>query len=154
MVKFDQSENSPEEHVFSLKSLIALKEFEGNGVLLNLVVILSFFDQEDIVDVIEALERMEVKKKVLRIWYKLNEDTHISVKTSIGRTEMKDVGALVRQGSGGAAVGTHAKINIGLKNYLGGSINEIYYGEVRVDSAAFQDDIIKPRSDVFSAQAK
>lgn len=81
-------------------------------------------------DVIEALESMEVNKKMLRIWYKLNEDTKISVKTSVGRTEMKDVGALVGQGSGGAAVGCHAMIDIGLKNYLGGSIDKIYFGEV------------------------
>ena len=138
-----QSGHSPEEHVFSLKSLMALKEFEGKGVILNLVDIVSFFDREDIVDVIEALESMEVNKKVLRIWYKLNEDTKISVKTSVGRTEMVDVGALVGQGSGGAAIGSQAMIDISLKNYLGGSTDEIYYGEVRVESAAFQDDILE-----------
>ena len=96
---------------------------------------------------------MEVNKKVLRIWYKLNEGTKIAVKTSVGRTEMTEVGALVGQGSGGAAVGSQAMVDIGLKNYLSGSIDEIYYGEVRVESAAFKDDILKPSFDVFSAQA-
>ena len=38
-----QSGHSPEEHVYSLKSLIGLKEFEGEGVILNLVDIVSFF---------------------------------------------------------------------------------------------------------------
>ena len=96
---------------------------------------------------------MEVNKKVLRIWYKLNDDTKITVKTSVGLTEMTDVGALVGQGSGGAAVGSQAMVDIGLKNYLSGSTDEIYFGEVRMESAAFQDDILKPSSDIFSAQA-
>ena len=48
---------------------------------------------------------------------------------TLGVLEFLVVGALVGQGSGGAAVGSHAMINIGLKNYLGGSIDEIYYGK-------------------------
>ena len=148
-----QSGHSPEEHVFSLKSLMSLKEFLGEGVILNLVDIVSFFDREDIIDVIEALEDMNVNKKVLRIWYKLNDNTNISVKTSVGMTEKTEVGALVGQGSGGAAIGSQAMVDIGLKNYLSGSRDEIYYGEVRMESASFQDDILKPSSDVFTAQA-
>jgi hypothetical protein len=90
-----QSGHCPEEHVFSLKSLIGLKHSQGDGVILNLVDIVSFFDREDIVDVLEALESMQVNKKVLRVWYKLNDETKISVKTSVGQTEKTDVGALV-----------------------------------------------------------
>ena len=80
-------------------------------------------------------------------------DTKITVKTSVGRTETEDVGVLVRQGSGGAAVGSQAMVDIGLEKYFGGSRDEIYYGDVRVESAAFQDDILKPSSDIFTAQA-
>ena len=44
-------------------------------------------------------------------------------------------------------------VDIGLKNYLSSSMDEIYYEEVRMESAAFQDDILKPSSDVFTAQS-
>ena len=45
----------------------------GKGIILNLVDIVSFFDREDILDVVEALEDMEINKKAIRIWYRLNE---------------------------------------------------------------------------------
>ena len=38
-------------------------------------------------------------------------------------------------------------------NYLSGSMDEITYGEVRMKSAAYQDDILKPSTDIFFAQA-
>ena len=47
-----------------------MKEAKGEGLILNLVDIISFFDREDIVNVIEALEDMKVNKKVSRLWYK------------------------------------------------------------------------------------
>ena len=50
-----QSGHSPEEHVFSLKSLIGLEESLGEGVILNLVDIIWFFDREDILDVVKDL---------------------------------------------------------------------------------------------------
>ena len=50
-------------------------EHIGEGLILNFVDIVSFFDQEDILDVVEALEDMEVNKKVIRLWYELNDKT-------------------------------------------------------------------------------
>ena len=66
---------------------------------------------------------------------------------------MTDLGALVGQVSGTAAIGSQAMVDIGLEKYFGGSRYEIYYGDVRVESAAYQDDILKPTSDILSAQA-
>ena len=147
-----QSGHAPEEHVFTLKSIIGLMQSKGKGLILNLVDIISFFDREEIIDVIEALENMKVNKKVLRLWYKLNNNTEIRVKTSVGMTESAQVGALIGQGSGGAAVGSQAMVDMGLRQYLAGSADEFYNGDVRVESAAFQDDIAKPNHDVISAQ--
>ena len=42
----------------------------GEGLILNLGDIDSFFDREDILDVVEALEDMEVNKKLIRLLYK------------------------------------------------------------------------------------
>ena len=116
-----QSGHSPEEHVFTLKIVIGLMEYMGEGLILNLVDIISFFDREEILDVIEALEDMEVNKKVIRLWYKLNDKTEIKVKTSVGVTKSAQVGALVGQGSGGAAIGSQAMVNMALKQYLAGT---------------------------------
>ena len=44
-------------------------------------------------------------------------------------------------------------IDLGLNQYFGGSGDEMYYGKVRVETAAFQDDIAKPSGDVRTAQS-
>merc|ERR1719509_344437 len=99
------------------------------------------------------MEEMGVKKKAARLWYKLNERTEIRVKTAVGLTERAEVGALVGQGSAGAAVASQAMVDEGLRQYFSGSADEIYYGRVRFETAAYQDDIAKPSGCVTSAQA-
>ena len=147
-----QSGHSLEEHVFSLKSLIGLREHQGEGLILSLVDIIAFFDREDILDVMETLNKKETNKKAARLWFKLNDNTEISVKTAVGVSSSADVGALVGQGSSGAAMASQAMVDQGLEEYFSGSSDEMYYGRVRVESAAYQDDICKPSSDTISAQ--
>ena len=50
-------------------------EARGWGFILTLIDIISFFDREDILDVIETYEKMDVNKKAVRLWYKLNNQT-------------------------------------------------------------------------------
>jgi len=147
-----QAGHSIEEHIFSLKSLIGLMEMQGRGIILTLVDIIAFFDREDILDVMDTLDTLGVDRKAARLWYKMNEETEISVKTAVGVTETVVVGALVGQGSSGAAIMSQAMIDVGLHEYFGGSGEEMYYGRVRFETAAFQDDISKPCGDVRSAQ--
>jgi hypothetical protein len=147
-----QARHSLEEHVFTLKSLIGLMEFLGQGLILTLVDIISFFDREDIIDVMETMASMKINKKAYRLWFKLNEKTEISVKTALGMTDTAVVGALVGQGSSGAAIASQAMVDMGLKECFAGSSDEMYYGKVRVESAAFQDDICKPNSNTIAAQ--
>ena len=147
-----QARHSLEEHLFSIKSLIGLMEYLGEGVILNLVDIVSFFEREDILDVMETISSMNIKKKAYRLWYKLNEKTEIQVKTAVGMSEIAMVGALVGQGSAGESVASQAMVGIGLEEYFSGSKDEMYYGRIRVESAAFQDDICKPSSNTISAQ--
>ena len=141
-----------EEHIFSIKSLIGRMEEEGRGVILTLVDIISFFDRENILDIMDTMDMMGVDKKAARLWYRLNENTEIRVKTAVGTTDSVVVGALVGQGSSGAAVASQAMVDMGLKEHLSGSSDEIYYGSVRFEAAAFQDDIAKPNGDLLSCQ--
>ena len=109
--------------------------------------------KEDILDVMETLENMGINQKASRLWYKLNQGTEIKVKTGVGLTEQAEVGPLVGQGSTGAAVASQAMIDMGLKQYFASSSDEMYYGRVRFETAAYQDDIAKPSGDARTAQA-
>ena len=113
-----QTNHSLEEHVFSLKSLIGLMEHLGEGVMLTLVDIVSFFDREDILDIMETFAKMKINKKAARLWYKLSENTEITIKTAVGMSETTRVGAVVGQGSSGAALASQAMVDKGLEEYL------------------------------------
>ena len=56
-------------------------------------------------DIILACERRGVDPKARRLWYKLNQDTRVCVRTGAGMSEYADVGAVVGQGTIGGALG-------------------------------------------------
>ena len=53
-----QPGHGPEEHIFTIKSIWAMLEMEGKGMIITLVDIVSFFDREDIGDVMETLNKI------------------------------------------------------------------------------------------------
>ena len=148
-----QSGHSTEEHLFSIKSLIELLEVKGQGMIFTLVDLVSFFDREDINDAVSTLYQTGVNSAAVRLWFKLNQDTQISVKTSAGMTAKAFVGDVIGQGTAGAALVSQLNIDHGLHTYFSGSAEEIYYGGVRCEYFAYQDDIGKPSAGVREAQA-
>ena len=44
-------------------------------MILTLVDIISFFDRENIYDVMQTLDDIGVDRKAARVWFKLNENT-------------------------------------------------------------------------------
>ena len=66
-----QQGHGTEEHIFTIKSVWAMLLEEGRGMIITLVDIISFFDREDIHDVMDTLEKMAVNKKAARVWFNL-----------------------------------------------------------------------------------
>ena len=66
-----------------------------------------------------------------RIWFKLNQNTEIQVKTSAGMTDTAVVGDVIGQGTAGAALVSQLNLDLGMKSYFSGSADELYYGNVR-----------------------
>ena len=122
-------------------------------MILTLVDLVSFFDRESIYDVMATLKEVGVHKAAARLWFKLNQNTEISVKTSAGVTDTAMVGDVIGQGTAGAALVSQLNLDMGMKNYFSGSGDELYYGDVRCEYFAYQDDIGKPCAGVNEAQA-
>ena len=55
-----QPGHSVEEHLYTIKSLLAKLEHSGDGMIFTLVDIIAFFDRENILDVMDTL--ITVKK--------------------------------------------------------------------------------------------
>ena len=100
----------------------------------------------------QTLHEIGVNKKAARVWYKLNEGTEIAVKTAGGLSETAVVGDCIGQGTAGGALVSQANLDHGLRMFFTSSNEEMYYGEVRIEPLAYQDDVLKGSKDVMAAQ--
>jgi hypothetical protein len=133
-----QPGHSPEEHIFSIKSVWKMLEMEDKGLIITLIDIVAFFDKENIYDVMQTLSDIGVNKKAARVWFKLNEKTEISVKTGSGVSETAYVGDVIGQGTAGAALVSQVNLDQGLQQYFGNGVEDLEYGAVKVQPLAYQ----------------
>ena len=76
------------EHLVTLKTWMKkIEESEGTGIV-TLYDMAKFFDKESLLDCMDTLNKKAKKDaKTYRMWYKLNENTKVSVKTSVGESK-------------------------------------------------------------------
>ena len=95
----------PQEYLFVIKSVIALFQMLGKGLLMEFFDITKYFDKENLRDVLNNIYAAGVRGKNYRMWYKLNKNSKISVKIpGIGLSEEKNTGELIAQGTIGVAL--------------------------------------------------
>ena len=75
-----------QEHLFTVKSVIAWYNKMNKGVIICLYDISKYFDRENLKDCLGELYKCDIKGKLYRLIYNLNKDTEISVKTTVGET--------------------------------------------------------------------
>ena len=88
-----------------------------------------------------GLDKIKVNKKAKQIWYLLNKDTKIQVKTAHGLTEEEKVGDCLGQGTAGAGLISAANLDQGLQKYFNESeednTNVLKIGNVRLQPIAY-----------------
>ena len=68
---------------------------------------LYIYDKESLVDSMDSLSKeAKIDNKSYRLWYKLNQNAKITVKTSVGESRSKTISDSIGQGSMGAAFST------------------------------------------------
>ena len=82
--------------------------------------------------------------KAIRLWYKLNENTKIQVKTNgAGLSTPGDVGAVIGQGTIGGALVSQAVLDDGVKeHFTPAGDTQLQYGSVPLAPLMFQDDLL------------
>ena len=142
-----------QEHIFSIKSILAKNIMEGEMVILQEYDLSKFFDKEAVPDVMNTLHEAGVDGKAYRAWAKLNGNTNIRVKTGVGYSEWSQEGPMIGQGTGGGALVSQLNIDQGVVDMFHGSDQEISYGAVRVLPVIFMDDISRAVCSLESARA-
>merc|ERR1711973_301842 len=140
------------EHLVTLKTWMAVKEQRKENGIFQVFDMEKFFDKESLIDTMNTLDKKgKISNKSYRLWYRLNEDARIAVKTSVGETRTKRVKNSLGQGMFGAALAS--SLNIGC------AIEDLFYlrpstkiGYVNLNSLILQDDISKMNDNINQAK--
>ena len=117
----------PSEHLFVLKSVFAQYKKNKKGLILSGYDISTFFDSEDIYDVLGEVYTNDVKGKVYRLLFELNKNARIEVNTPVGTSQSADTGPIVTQGSVEAGVMSSVSIDNGTNVTFVNSDCEVFY---------------------------
>ena len=143
----------PSEHLFCIKSIMALYEHLNIPLIMQTFDISKYFDSEVLRDAMAALYSAGVIGKLYRLWYELNKETEIKVRTGAGISESAFVGETVAQGSIGGALVSSLNLDINVNNFFSGSIDEAAYADVRLQPLILQDDLCRMSCSADSARA-
>ena len=132
-----------EELVFILKSVIAKYRMEGKQVIIQSSDLEKFFDKEMLEDAMLTCIKRGANIKACRLWYNLNKNTKIRVRTGAGMTEYTEAGGIVGQGTIAGALVSQGVIDEGISaNFAPGGPDELNYGLVPMAPLIFMDDVI------------
>ena len=129
-------------HLFTVKSVMALKEQNKEGGILWGVDLMRFFDKEVLVDCLDTAAETEIDPRIYRNLFRLNQRCRVSVVTGSGISEEGEAGETVGQGSGAASLISQLKVDLGLHSYFSSSGDQEYYGCVRLQPLSWQDDVV------------
>ena len=140
------------EHLVVLKTWMKQKEQQKESGIFNVFDMSKFFDKESLLDCMNVLNtHAKINNKSYRLWYKLNEGTRISVKTSVGETDKATIFDSIGQGSVGAALVSSLNIGVAIKE----TFTDQYtakIGQLPLNTLIFQDDISKMNDDIDQAR--
>ena len=142
----------PSEHLFVVKSVMALYNSLNKGLIFSSFDLRKFYDSEKLTDCMAALHSRQVKGKLYRLIFNMNKSVRITVKMPVGVTQSAEVGETVTQGSVEAATLSSNSIDKGLNVAFADSDGEISYCDVKLSPVSFMDDIGRFAETVRSAQ--
>lgn len=141
----------PQEHLFTIKSIIGLYKFLNIPLLLQLWDIAKYFDKEVLRDAMDTLYEAGIHGKLYRLWHMLNKDAQIKVKTSFGLTKVAATGENVAQGSIGGAIASSLNLDKTIGKYFAGT-EETSYLTLKISPIMFQDDTARFSTSIEDAQ--
>ena len=142
----------PQEHLFVLKSIIALNPSLGNSIILQTYDYSKFFDRESLSDCMNSLYRYDVKGKLYRLLYLMNRSTRFRVQTPVGMTEEATRGEGLAQGSLEGALVSSVSLDFDVNESFQDSVDEARYFHVRLQPLLYHDDVARIGTTVKSAQ--
>ena len=101
----------------------------------------KFFDRESLADCMNALYKCNVKGKVYRLLYLMNQKSKFKVKTPVGLTDEALRGEGLAQGSLEGALVSSVSLDSDVMEYFKDSNDEVSYFSVQLQPLLYQDDV-------------
>ena len=120
-------------------------------VLLQLLNISKYFDKEVLRDAMDSLYEAGVLWKLYLLWFMLNNDTQIRVKTSFGMTKVAATGENVAQASIGGGIASSLNLSKTIGKYFSGTEEASYMG-LKLNPLMYQDDTARLATSIEEAQ--
>ena len=136
------SGHRPQEHIFCVKSVIHKYVQEKKMIILICYDISAFFDKEVLGDLLDELNCIGVDPRALRLFYQLNKNTKVRIRTGAGDSAWGEVGDIIGQGSSSAAKVSALNLSRKLDRVFEGSTELATYGAVKQHPYSFQDDVL------------
>ena len=144
---------SSSEHLVVLKTWIKEKEEKKQLGIFQTFDMAKFFDKESLMDCMFTLnKKANIDNKSYRLWYKINENTVISVKTSVGDSKSERIYDSVGQGQVGAALVSSLNIGCAIEDTFE-NIFSSQVADIPINSIIFQDDIGKLNDNLEDARS-
>ena len=143
----------PQEHVFCVKSIIQKYVEEKRLIILICYDISGFFDKEVLSDLMDEMHSIGVDHRAQRLFFKLNKNTKVRVRTGVGDSEWEEVGDIIGQGSVGAAKVSSLNLSRKLDRVFQDGAEMAKYGSVKQKPYSYQDDVLTPVEDVEGMRA-
>ena len=137
---------------------MALIESEKKAGIITLWDISRYFDSESIFDSQSELYKSEIRGKLYRLIYKLNEDINISVLTPVGQSEHQHTGSGVGQGTADGAVVSSVNLDGGVREkftdvtLFNSDDDSVKYYKDCYHPVMFMDDLGKVSKNIKDAQ--
>ena len=141
-----------QEHLYVLKSVIAMHMQYGNAIVLSMWDVSKFFDRESLADCMNELYKNKIRGKLYRLLFNMNKNTRIRVQTPVGLTEECDTGEGVGQGTLEGALVSAVNLDSGVNDFFCDSEYEVNYGDVALQPILFQDDVARLSTSLESVQ--
>ena len=137
------------DHVFILRSIMQHYKYINKELLIEFLDLIKAFDKMSLKHILNELWRCNVRGKIWRIIYIINNHSNISIKTAMGNSPEFQINESLKQGSvlatSLAAMHTDSITRIFENEGMG-----IMYGSIRLNCLLFQDDIIKIETSIHN----
>ena len=131
------------EHLVTMKTWMLMKEEDICNGIFQTFDMEKFFVKESLMDVMYTLHKeAKICDKDYRLWFKLNEDANILVRTSVGESGTRLVKNSIGQGMFRAALASSLNIGCALNKTFRCTPSTLL-GLMPLNSLIMQDDISK-----------